>query len=141
HLCISCGTNNVPESRFCNQCGLALNQSWQATTLTISSPPNSMPLSHRSLGVASTRPPPAMSASLGPLSTRAAQPLHERPTDGRDLADPLIGVVVAERYRIKEPIGRGGMGVVYRVEHARIGKLMALKLLTGELTRDAQQVA
>jgi serine/threonine-protein kinase len=57
------------------------------------------------------------------------------------LADPLIGVVVAERYRIKEPIGRGGMGVVYRVEHARIGKHMALKLLTGELTRDPQQVA
>jgi serine/threonine-protein kinase len=59
----------------------------------------------------------------------------------RELADPLIGVVVAERYRIKEPIGRGGMGVVYRVEHARIGKLMALKLLTGELTRDPLQVA
>ncbi|HLV21051.1 MAG TPA: serine/threonine-protein kinase [Polyangiaceae bacterium] len=52
------------------------------------------------------------------------------------LADPLIGVIVAERYRILELIGRGGMGVVYRVEHTRIGKLMALKLLSGELSRD-----
>ncbi|HEY2408048.1 MAG TPA: serine/threonine-protein kinase, partial [Polyangiaceae bacterium] len=50
-------------------------------------------------------------------------------------------MVIAERYRIIEQIGRGGMGVVYRAEHARIGKLMALKLLAGELTRDREQVA
>jgi len=135
-LCVSCGTQNVGDARFCNHCGLSLAQSFNATTLTISSPPVSLPLSTRSLGVASTRPPPA------PHSIRTAPPaLQDRATDARDLADPLIGVVVAERYRIKEPIGRGGMGVVYRVEHARIGKLMALKLLTGELTRDPQQVA
>jgi len=67
--------------------------------------------------------------------------LQDRPTDPGHFADPLIGMVIAERYRILEAIGRGGMGVVYRVEHARIGKLMALKLLTGELSRDAQQVA
>jgi eukaryotic-like serine/threonine-protein kinase len=138
--CVSCGAPNVLAARFCNQCGLSLGESFNATTLTISSPPMSVPMSHRSLGVASTRPPPAMSG--GVASTRPAPPaLQERATDPRELADPLIGVVVAERYRIKEPIGRGGMGVVYRVEHARIGKLMALKLLTGELTRDPQQVA
>jgi eukaryotic-like serine/threonine-protein kinase len=136
HACVSCGAANIAEARFCNQCGLALNQAWNATTLTISSPPHSLPLSHRSLGVASTHPPPP---DAPPLSLRPA--LQERSTDARELADPLIGVVVADRYRIKEPIGRGGMGVVYRVEHARIGKLMALKLLTGELTRDPQQVA
>ncbi|HYP89137.1 MAG TPA: serine/threonine-protein kinase, partial [Polyangiaceae bacterium] len=136
-LCMSCGAHNTADARFCSQCGLALTQSWGSTTLTITSPPQapaaSVPLSARSLGVASTHPPP-------PPSTRPA-PSLQRTTDVRDLADPLIGVVVAERYRIKEPIGRGGMGVVYRVEHARIGKLMALKLLTGELTRDPQQVA
>ena len=135
-LCVSCGTQNAGDARFCKQCGLSLGQSFNATTLTISSPPMSLPLSTRSLGVASTRPPPPLG------STKPAPPaLQDRATDTRDLADPLIGVVVAERYRIKEPIGRGGMGVVYRVEHARIGKLMALKLLTGELTRDPQQVA
>ena len=135
-LCVSCGAHNASEARFCNQCGLTLGQTFNAQTLTISSPPASLPLSTRSLGMASTRPPPA------PTSTRPAPPaLQDRVTDPRDLADPLIGVVVAERYRIKEHIGRGGMGVVYRVEHARIGKLMALKLLTGELTRDPQQVA
>ncbi|MFO0547060.1 MAG: serine/threonine-protein kinase [Polyangiaceae bacterium] len=55
-------------------------------------------------------------------------------------ADPLIGVVVAERYRIVEPLGRGGMGIVYKVEHVRIGKLLAMKLLAGELSRNQEVV-
>ena len=115
---------------------MSLGQSFHAETLTISSPPVSVPLSRHSLEMASTRRPPALASTRPPPPT-----LQDRATDQRELADPLIGVIVAERYRIKEPIGRGGMGVVYRVEHARIGKLMALKLLTGELTRDSQQVA
>ena len=55
-------------------------------------------------------------------------------------ADPLLGLIVADRYRVIELIGRGGMGVVYKAEHSRIGKILALKLLTGELTRHSEQV-
>ncbi|HVY49247.1 MAG TPA: serine/threonine-protein kinase, partial [Minicystis sp.] len=55
--------------------------------------------------------------------------------------DPLVGVVVADRYRIVAPIGRGGMGVVYEVEHVRIGKLLAMKLLAGDLARDPVTVS
>jgi eukaryotic-like serine/threonine-protein kinase len=76
-----------------------------------------------------------------PESLRVLSVDPEAPTQSpAHLADPLIGVIVADRYRIIEPIGRGGMGVVYKVEHARIGKLMAMKLLTGELTRDRDLV-
>lgn len=56
------------------------------------------------------------------------------------VGDPLIGVVVAERYKIVEALGRGGMGAVYKVEHVRIGKLLAMKLLTGELSRNPEVV-
>jgi len=52
------------------------------------------------------------------------------------VADPLVGRVIADRYRILSLLGRGGMGVVYKVEHIHIGKLMAIKLLHGELSRD-----
>ncbi len=51
-------------------------------------------------------------------------------------ADPLIGLVVDGRYRIVDLIGRGGMGAVYRVEHVKMGKIMAMKLLHGELSHD-----
>ena len=54
--------------------------------------------------------------------------------------DPLIGRVIAGRYRILSQLGRGGMGVVYRVEHVHIGKLMAMKLLSGELANDETQL-
>ncbi len=50
--------------------------------------------------------------------------------------DPLVGMTLADRYRILGQLGAGGMGIVYKVEHTRIGKLMAMKLLAGELSRD-----
>jgi serine/threonine-protein kinase len=55
-------------------------------------------------------------------------------------ADPLLGLVVDGRYRILDLIGRGGMGSVYRAEHTKMGKVLAIKLLHGELSRN-QEVA
>lgn len=46
------------------------------------------------------------------------------------------GQVVAERYRILEVLGEGGMGTVYKVEHVQIGKPMAMKVLRTELAQD-----
>ncbi len=57
-----------------------------------------------------------------------------------EAADPLIGRTIAERYRIVELLGRGGMGVVYKVEHVHIGKFMAMKLLHGALARERSTV-
>jgi serine/threonine-protein kinase len=57
---------------------------------------------------------------------------------GGEAPDPLVGRVVADRYRIIALVGRGGMGVVYKCEHTRMGKIMAIKLLHGDLARDAE---
>jgi eukaryotic-like serine/threonine-protein kinase len=57
-----------------------------------------------------------------------------------DVVDPLVGLVIDDRYRIVECIGRGGMGIVYRVEHTSIGKLLAMKLLAGELSASDEVV-
>jgi serine/threonine-protein kinase len=53
-------------------------------------------------------------------------------------SDPWIGRVVDDRYRVLEIIGRGGMGVVYKVAHQRMGKIAAMKVLGAELARDPE---
>jgi YVTN family beta-propeller protein len=52
------------------------------------------------------------------------------------VADSRIGTVLAG-YRIEERIGRGGMSVVYRADHIRLKRKVALKLLVPELAEDA----
>ena len=46
--------------------------------------------------------------------------------------DPHLGREIAG-YRIEERIGRGGMGVVYRAEHLRLGRRAAIKIIAPEL--------
>jgi YVTN family beta-propeller protein len=46
--------------------------------------------------------------------------------------DPRLGTEIAG-YRIEALAGRGGMSVVYRAEHLRLGRKVALKLLAPEL--------
>jgi serine/threonine protein kinase len=55
--------------------------------------------------------------------------------------DPLIGVLVSDRYRIVRKVGEGGMGAVYQAEHALIEKRIALKILFQDLTRRPDLVA
>src|SRR5882672_6575356 len=55
--------------------------------------------------------------------------------------DPLIGLVLSDRYRIIRKLGEGGMGAVYQAEHALIEKRIALKVLFPELSRRTDLVA
>lgn len=54
----------------------------------------------------------------------------------QDSSDPWIGKVVDSRYRILERLGQGGMGVVYKVEHTRMGKIAAIKFVHENLVSD-----
>ncbi len=75
------------------------------------------------------------------MSAAASTPRHDDDDDPRPAGpDPLVGMTLADRYRIVAQLGAGGMGIVYKVEHTRIGKLMAMKLLSGELSRDESVV-
>lgn len=53
----------------------------------------------------------------------------------QEYQDPLIGALIGERYRVISRLGAGGMGAVYKVEHIQIGKIAAMKILHGDLSR------
>jgi serine/threonine-protein kinase len=83
--------------------------------------------------------------------TRFTEPVSFCPHDGSPteeaapeeiaaVVDPLLGRVIDGRYRVEKMIGEGGMGVVYLITHAVLGKRMALKVLRGDMARDSDVV-
>ena len=51
--------------------------------------------------------------------------------------DPYIGKMLDNRYEILEPIGKGGMAVVYKAKCHRLNRLVAVKILKSDLAQDA----
>lgn len=81
---------------------------------------------------------PSAKGSTAPTVSRSTDALDE--LGSSEDPEDLIGLVVGERYRLIELVGKGGMGTVYRAEHVHIRKSFALKVLHRELTHHAEAV-
>jgi serine/threonine protein kinase len=56
-------------------------------------------------------------------------------------ADPLIGRVIAERYRVDARLGRGAMGTLYRGVDTTLHRPVAIKMLLPQLVSDPNVAA
>jgi len=62
-------------------------------------------------------------------------PLSAAPAAG----DDLVGQLFEQRYHVLRRLGQGGMAEVYLVEHIRMGKRMAMKVLRPQAVPDDQE--
>jgi len=140
-VCPGCGAHVPHPTSSCERCGSAAEDAGLGQRVTLpADQPASTEVTVVVPGGEDEDPPASVQARPVSVNEQLLEDDDDRESWHPSGPDPLIGYVVAGRYRILECIGRGGMGVVYKVEHTEIGKLLALKLLAGELCREREIV-
>lgn len=90
----------------------------------------------RALAAEAATPPGPIDLSRVEQPTRPpVRPLQISQPGSDAERDIPAGTVIGDRYRVVDLIGRGGVSVVYRVEHTLLLKRMALKVLRPELSQ------
>jgi eukaryotic-like serine/threonine-protein kinase len=90
--------------------------------------------------------------SCGYLADPGSGPLNFCPACGQDRRgratgrprterNALLGHVIGDRYELLALLGEGGMGAVYKAQHVRMGKALAVKVLRGDFAADPGAVA
>jgi len=132
YFCPECRAGYTSDQNFCSRCGADMKHVSGLEHAARSSGSLAPLGERRTSRVIAVEEPASGDAATEELSDSWVAPVRER----RAGKDPWLGRVVDARYKVIEVLGRGGMGVVYKVEHVRMGKLAAMKVLHGELADD-----
>ena len=54
--------------------------------------------------------------------------------------DPLIGMLIQDRYRIESVVAKGSMGIIYKAMQEAIGRTVAVKVMHGYLVNDDESM-
>jgi serine/threonine protein kinase len=115
YQCPRCGASFAAPSKFCGRCGALMDATGGGDDTPLMEPD-------------------------GDVKARAGTAELAQRRRASDSQDRWLGRVIDDRYRVLEVVGRGGMGVVYKVEHLRMGKVAAMKVLHPEYSRDPEVV-
>ncbi len=61
---------------------------------------------------------------------------HDESASAEERGDPIIGMVINNRFQVSSKIGAGGMGAVYRAHQLGMQRDVAIKVLLRELTEN-----
>ena len=139
-ICPSCATETSEDSRFCPSCGVVLAFSNTPTISRVHPDPSHplRPQTNEGSGSAGSggeiNHPAPFPGSLEKRTTRTPS----QPSNAAFESRYVPGTILAGRFRIVAPLGKGGMGEVYRAEDLKLGQTVALKFLPRSLAEDEE---